>query len=111
MTGSQKVEQLLEHPQEEEDASAPSADASTTPTSDPVYDMIPIKLKNLCPLAASLALRSHGADWISWVGASLWAATWKEYDNTVDHFANKQIRVPMQCKLSTTQSRPIRSKG
>jgi Actin len=79
-----KVEQLLEHPQEEEeDVSAPSAEASTTASIDPVYAMIPINLENLRPLAARLALRScapHRSDWISWVGASLWAATWNKYD-------------------------------
>ncbi|KAG7354840.1 actin [Nitzschia inconspicua] len=79
-----KVEQLLERTQEE-GSLEPSAPSSATPsaTGNPVYAMIPVNWSSLRPLAARLTLKScapHRADWISWVGASLWAATWNKYD-------------------------------
>jgi hypothetical protein len=45
--------------------------------------MVPIQTKALQPLADHLAVAScapHRPDWISWVAASLWAATWNRYD-------------------------------
>lgn len=45
---------------------------------------VPVQLKSLLPLASKLNLNStqpYRPDWISWVGASLWAAVWNKYDD------------------------------
>lgn len=46
--------------------------------------IVPIDTKNLASLAPKLQLISthpHRPDWVSWMGASLWAATWNKYDD------------------------------
>jgi hypothetical protein len=46
--------------------------------------MVPVLITPLRPLADHLGILScapHRPDWISWVGASLWAATWNKYDD------------------------------
>lgn len=46
--------------------------------------VVPINTASLKPLVSRLAVAScapHRADFISWVGASLWAATWHKYEN------------------------------
>lgn len=45
---------------------------------------VPLNVAGLRPLASKVALTScapHRPDWIAWVGASLWAATWNKYDD------------------------------
>eukprot|EP00536_Pseudo-nitzschia_multiseries_P014920 jgi/Psemu1/311538/fgenesh1_kg.789_\ len=48
------------------------------------YGSVPLDLENLESLASSVALTScapYRADWICWVGASLWAAVWNKYND------------------------------
>ncbi|VEU44149.1 unnamed protein product [Pseudo-nitzschia multistriata] len=48
------------------------------------YGCVPLDLANLRSLASSVALTScapYRADWICWVGASLWAAVWNKYND------------------------------
>lgn len=82
---AKKVEQLLESPIEDQgEGGSPSLTIpAASSTNEPVYAMVPVDLTSLRPLAARITLKScapHRADWISWVGASLWAATWNKYD-------------------------------
>mmetsp|Transcript_39507 Transcript_39507/g.95557 ORF Transcript_39507/g.95557 Transcript_39507/m.95557 type:complete len:372 (+) Transcript_39507:40-1155(+) len=60
--------------------------ASTTEQQENVKIMTltPVDTKSLAALAPKLQLISthpHRPDWISWMGASLWAAAWNKYDD------------------------------
>lgn len=80
---AKKVEQMLEHPNMEQGTEAAPPSILAPSMDYPVYTMVPIDRTSLQPLAARLTLKScapYRADWISWVGASLWAATWNRYD-------------------------------
>ncbi|KAL3936503.1 MAG: hypothetical protein SGBAC_008189 [Bacillariaceae sp.] len=55
-----------------------------TAESQEVMTHTPVDTKNLTALAPKLQLVSthpNRPDWISWMGASLWAATWNKYDD------------------------------
>ena len=48
------------------------------------FASVPINVTSLRPLASSLSLIScapYRADWICWVGASLWASIWNKYSD------------------------------
>jgi len=48
------------------------------------YSCVPLNLEDLQSLASSVSLTScapYRADWICWVGASLWAAVWNKYND------------------------------
>jgi hypothetical protein len=83
-----KVEQLLQDEKSTEEEE-PQQQQSTTAVSTggvgggPVFAMVPLDTASLRPLGPRLILSStapYRADWISWVGASLWAAAWNKYD-------------------------------
>jgi hypothetical protein len=51
---------------------------------DALMTTVPVNTKALLPLASKINLNStqpYRPDWISWVGASLWAAVWNKYDD------------------------------
>ncbi|KAL3916578.1 MAG: hypothetical protein SGARI_007930, partial [Bacillariaceae sp.] len=76
---TKKVEELLKGGSDDSAATADSIDATT----GPVFGMVPIDMKRLRPLALQLTLRSCApfrADLVSWIGASLFAASWNTYD-------------------------------
>jgi hypothetical protein len=55
-----------------------------SPSSVVVLARVPLDVGSLRPLARGVALTSCAPfrpDWIAWVGASLWAATWNRYDD------------------------------
>jgi hypothetical protein len=80
---AKRVEQMLDQPNIEQRTYATPPTNVALLDRDPVFTMVPIDITSLQPLAARLTLLScapYRADWISWVGASLWAATWNKYD-------------------------------
>lgn len=59
-----------------------TAAAESYTTTD--YSCVPLNLEDLQSLALSVSLTScapYRADWICWVGASLWAAVWNKYND------------------------------
>jgi hypothetical protein len=80
---AKKLEQVLEQPKKAQSTEAAPPSIIAPLTDEPVYTMVPIDTTSLQPLAARLTLMScapYRSDWIAWVGASLWAATWNKYD-------------------------------
>ena len=60
------------------------ANASVPSIPSTAFGSAPLNVANLHPLASSVALTScapYRADWICWVGASLWAAVWNKYND------------------------------
>ena len=54
------------------------------PVSPEILSVVPVDIESLKPLAFRLAVAScapYRADFIFWVGASLWVATWHKYDD------------------------------
>ena len=60
------------------------ANASVSTIPNTTYGSAPLNVANLQALASSVALTScapYRADWICWVGASLWASVWNKYND------------------------------
>jgi len=58
------------------------ANVALSMLTDTNYGSVPLDVTSLKPLASSVALTScapYRADWICWVGASLWASVWNKY--------------------------------
>jgi len=59
-------------------------DASSSSTTTTVFGSVPLDVGDLTSLASKIGLIScspHRADWICWVGASLWASVWNKYND------------------------------
>jgi hypothetical protein len=82
---TKKVEDMLEGENgSSDDDKAVDSPGAFSSSNGPVFGMVPIDMKRLQPLAARLTLRSctpYRADFVSWIGASLFAATWNKYDD------------------------------
>jgi hypothetical protein len=79
-----RLEQILEGTQEELTVPAELVEASSSSTSTTIsMAAIPVPVAALKPLASRLRLldsKPQRPDFLAWIGASLWAATWNRYD-------------------------------
>jgi len=60
------------------------SNASLSMVSNTSFGSVPLDVRSLQTLASSVALIScapYRADWICWVGASLWAGVWNKYND------------------------------
>ena len=79
-----RLKEVLDGSQQELEFSTPEAAEDPSSSSPKILTTVPIQSKELKPMADHLAVSScapHRPDWIAWIAASLWVATWNRYDD------------------------------
>ena len=81
-----RVRDILKSENHDDDETRNDKDAHSSISTVPytTYGSAPLNVANLKALASNVALTScapYRADWICWVGASLWASVWNKYND------------------------------
>lgn len=79
-----RVRDILQSQNKDDDETRNDKDATISSIHNTIYGSAPLNVANLQTLASSVALTScapYRADWVCWVGASLWASVWNKYND------------------------------